>query len=144
MELKRGQLTSKDMTTLREGDSFRQQLKQTSAPLREASLCHYVKMFWGDEYKEGVRKLKPFGLRVDDKTYTLSWAEIEEMSRAGFFRREKGNPTFYRLRYFDGDRVVLDTDLNQDAEKEIMFRLTVDKQELILDWYQMQRNGRHI
>lgn len=140
-ELKSGELTLKDMTSLREDRSARDQHKLNSGSLREFSLNHDVGMGWEDN---SSRTTRPFKLRVDRDSYLLSWSELKEMDSAGFFRKEEGNPTKYRLKYLDGNRVTVDVELNEEAQRDMIFRLTADGKECYIDWYQMLRLGRFI
>lgn len=41
-------------------------------------------------------------------------------------------------------RVTMQWDLNDDAKRDMMFKLTIDDKEVILDWEEMQRYGRWI
>lgn len=143
-EMRRDELTLKDMSTLREGASAVNQHAKTTASIRDYSLQHSVHMGWGDTFKEMKRDFRPFCLKLDDKEYTLSWAELKEMDSAGFFRREKGNPSKYRLRYFDGPKFVLDVELNEEAERDMIFMLAGDGFEVLLDWFELMRAGRFI
>lgn len=140
-ELHKGELTIKDMSTLREDRSARDQHKINSGSLREFSLNHNVSMGW----KVGVdRLLRPFTLSIDGHGYSLSWSELKEMDTAGFFRREEGNPKGYRLRQLDGPQVSIDVELNEEAQRDMIFRLKADGKECYIDWYQMLRLGRFI
>lgn len=140
-DLKRGELTIKDMGVLRESASAKNQSTKNYGDLKEYTLNHKVSMSWGFSGHKGVR---PFVLRIDDKHYTLSWLELKEMDRAGFFRRESGNPSSYTLRYIDGPRVTIDTELNDEAKRDMIFRLTTKEAECYLDWYEVLRLGRFI
>lgn len=66
------------------------------------------------------------------------------MDMAGFFRREEGNPRYYKLRYYDGDKILVDTALNDEAERDYIFRLSGDGFECYLDWQEMAKSGRFI
>jgi len=140
-ELKRGQLTLKDMSVLREGAAPRDQVRINRAALRDYSLNHIIHMGWG--YPDPDRDLRPFTLSIDRRPYTLSWGELKDMDHAGFFRREDRKS--YTLKYFDGNKITIDVDLNDEAERDMMFRLTTDDgKELIMDWYETLRAGRFI
>lgn len=143
-DLRRGELTTKDMGVLRETEFARTQAKKTAGFIKDYSLQHRVSMHWGDSFKEGKRDLRPFELRIDDKKYLLSWGEFKDMDSAGFFRREEGNPLKYRLRFFDGHRITLDVNLNDEAQRDIIVRLEADGQEVFLDWYEVLKSGRFI
>lgn len=141
-DLKRGELTIKDMSTQRETLSAKAQHKQTSAMIKDYSLQHLVKMNWRQD--ETNRDLIPFYLTIDNKKYLLSWAELKEADLAGFFRRDEGNPTRYNMRYFDGRHITLDTGLNEEAQRDMIFRLLADDMEVFLDWYEVLKAGRFI
>jgi hypothetical protein len=136
------QLTAKDMSVLREGASARAQWKQNSAAIKDYGLNHDIRMQWG--YKEAKRDLRPFVLKIDDRSYTLAWGELIDMDRGGFFRREEGNPSQYTLRWLDGPQITIDTDLNEEAKRDYIVRLTADGVEAYLDWYEVLRSGRFI
>lgn len=139
-KLKDDQLTAKDMSVLREEESPREQHKKNSAPLRDYTLCHNVHINWKDNID---RKLRPFVLRVDNKSFVLSYAELKELSDEGFFRRE----TDYKrrvLRKFDGRKITLSTELNEEAERDMMVLILGEGFEILVDWYQFMRAGRFI
>lgn len=73
-----GDLTNKDMSVIREGDSTRAQLTKSTATLRDYSMKHRVTMRW-DMSEESQRDMM-FELTIDDKTVILDW---EEMLRNG-------------------------------------------------------------
>jgi len=140
--LKPGQLTHKDMSVLKEGYAPKVQHKMNHAPIRDYSLRHIIKMSWN--YKEPNREQRPFRLHIDDKTYLLSWEELRDYDRYGFFRREE-EPSTHHLKVFDGPKIIITNDLNEEAEDDVMFQLnTKDGHEVILDWYEMMRAGRFI
>lgn len=141
-ERRHGELTLKDMSVLRENEDFRTQYKKLSGVVKDYSLNHDIRLQWG--YREEKRDLLPFVLRIDDKRYTLAWGELRDMDRAGFFRREKGNPKVYTLKWLDGPKITLDTDLNDEAQRDMIVRLTADGVEAYIDWYEMLRLGRLI
>lgn len=141
-ELREGQLTQKDMSVLRESDAARVQAEKTGSALKDYSLQHVVQI--GYAAAEPDRDLLPFSLKIDDKKYTLSWGELRDMDRAGFFRRDEGNPHLYRPRFYDGHKVMFDTGLNDDAERDMIFRLYTDTAEVFLDWYEFLRYTRFI
>lgn len=143
-DLRNGELTVKDMSVLREGEEARSQHKKTSASIRDYSLKHAVRMVWGNGYKEQRRDLRPFHLYIDNQRYLLSWGELKDMDSGGFFRREAGNPTSYQLNFLQGPAFVLDTELNNEAKRDMIFRLTGDGKEVLLDWYEVMRAGRFI
>jgi len=141
-DLKKGELTIKDMSVLRENRSAKDQHKVTSGELTDYTLQHRVEMNWG--YKMSDRSILPFNMRIDDRKYTLSWAELRNLDRNGFFRRERGAPRVYKLNLFDGARVIIDTQLNEEAERDMMVRFHFDDKEVILDWYQVLMLGRFV
>lgn len=141
-DLERGELTTKDMSVLREMDGAKAQHKKTIGLLIDYSLQHNAQMGWSDVHSN--KNLLPFLLKIDDQKYTLSWAELRDMDRAGFFRREKGQPKYYRLRYYDGPKITADTDLNDEATRDMIVRLSGKNFEILVDWYQMLRYGRWI
>lgn len=136
------ELTQKDMTVLREGESVRSQWKKETAQIKDYGLNHDIRMQWG--YKEKKRDLRPFLLRIDNKSFNLAWGELIDMDRGGFFRREEGNPSQYTLRWLDGPKITIDTDLNEEAKRDMIVRLTGDGIEAYIDWYEMLRAGRFI
>lgn len=140
-ELKRGQLTRKDMNVLRETASARNQYKKNSGTIKDYSLKHRVRLGWGVDDED--RDLRPFYLYLDDDQYLLSWGELKDAEHSGFFRRES-DETSYNLRWLDGAKVTIDTELNDEAERDMIFRLTTDEHEVILDWYEFLRLGRFI
>lgn len=143
-ELKKGELTLKDMSSLREGDAAKVQAEKPNAILCDYSLQHVVSMHWGKDLAEPHRDLRPFQLRIDDKKFLLSWGELKDIEYQGFFRREYPAPKQFRLQYYDGRKIMLDTGLNDDAQRDMIFRLYGDGFEVFLDWYQILRAGRFI
>lgn len=135
-ELKRGELTTKDMSVLREGLSTKQQHTKTAAEIRDYGLNHRVGLSWGN--KED-RDLCPFQLHIDSKTYTLSWGELRDMDMAGFFRREGNHPDYYRLKFLEGPKVVITTDLNEEAINDRIVQINIEDAEIYVDWYEMLR-----
>ena len=143
-ELKKGELTIKDMNALRENESARSQVEKPNAILCDYSLQHVVSMHWGKDLAEQHRDLRPFQLRIDDKKFLLSWGELKDIEYQGFFRREHPAPKYFKLQYYDGRKIELCTDLNDDAQRDMIFQLKGDGFEAYLDWYQMLRAGRFI
>lgn len=143
-DLREGELTIKDMSSFAEGDSAKIQHKKTSGTIRDYSLQHTITIGWGGGYVEPNRDLLPFQLLIDDRPYVLSWAELKDMDRGGFFRREEGNPQVYELRFYDGPKFTLDVLLNEEAQRDMIFRFEVDGKEMICDWYEFLRFGRFI
>jgi hypothetical protein len=141
-ELAFGQLTHKDMTVLRETEGVRTAYKKTSGVIKEYGLNHTIGLTWGLE--ESRKGLLPFYLRIDDKRFALSWGELRDMDRAGFFRREEGNPRFYHLKYLDGPELTFDVDLNEEAERDTIFRITGKNIEAYCDWQEFLKLGRYI
>lgn len=74
--LKRGELTLKDMSVLREGDSARVQHKKTKGTVRDYSLKHRVEVEW-DLNEDAIRD-KMFRLKIDGCEVIL---DAEEMMR---------------------------------------------------------------
>lgn len=140
-ELKEGELTIKDMSVMRENRSAKDQHKLTSGELTDYTLQHRVVMGWNDKAN---RSILPVMFTIDTTKYTLSWAELRDLDREGFFRREEGLPRTYRLNWLDGKRVTIDTLLNDEAERDMMVRFLFDKNEVILDWYQVLMLGRFV
>jgi len=140
--LREGELTIKDMSSLRENYSAKAQSKKDYGELTDQTLQHRVTMAWGG--KEKVRNILPVVFSIDKKKYTLSWAELRDLDREGFFRREEGVPQMYRLNLLDGPKVIIDTDLNDDATRDMMVRFNFAGDEVILDWYQVLMLGRFI
>jgi hypothetical protein len=141
-DLKPGQLTRKDMSVLRETEHVKTAHKKTSGVIKEYGLNHTIGMTWGLE--DSRKGLLPFYLLIDDKRFTLSWGELIDMDRAGFFRREVGNPRFYHLKYLDGHKLTFDTDLNEEAERDNIFRITGKNIEAYCDWQEVLKLGRYI
>lgn len=140
--LKKGQLTRKDMSILRETEGARVVHKKTSGVLKDFGLNHKLGMTWGLE--DSRRGLLPFYFMIDDKRFTLSWGELRDMDRAGFFRRDGGNPRSYHLKYLDGHNLTFDTDLNEEAERDMIFRITGKGIEAYCDWYEWLKLGRFV
>lgn len=141
-ELKIGQLTRKDMSVLRENESARTQHKKTTGSIKDYSLNHVIHMSWGIENSR--QGLLPFCLSIDRKPFYLSWIELKDLERTGFFRREEGARKKATLRYLDGGKLTLDTDLNEEAERDMIFRITGKNIEAYVDWYEILRLGRFI
>lgn len=139
-DLKKGELTLKDMSVMRENRSAKDQHKRTSGELTDYTLQHRVVVGWNDNPD---RDLIPFIIRIDNKRYSLSWAELRDLDREGFFRRESDRRE-YGLRYLDGKHVIIDTKLNDEAQRDMMVRFRFDGEEVILDWYQFLMLGRFI
>lgn len=139
-DLKEGELTLKDMSVMRENRSAKDQHKRTNGELIDYTLQHRIVLGWNEDTN---RDLIPFTITVDNDSYTLSWAELRDLDREGFFRRES-NRIVYALRYLDGKRVVIDVNLNDEAQRDMMVRFHFDKKEVIIDWYQFLMIGRFI
>lgn len=140
-ELKRGQLTTKDMSALKETEGVRTAYKKTSGVLKDYGLNHTLRMTWGLE--DSRKGLRPFFLYIDNKKFTLSWGELKDVEYTGFFRRES-DLKFRNLHYLDGPGITLDTDLNEEAERDMIFRITGKNIEAYVDWYEVLRLGRLI
>lgn len=144
-DLRRGELSLKDMSVMRErGEVSYNQVKKTSGNLTDYSLQHTISLGWGTDFGEQKRDLRPFELRIDDKRYLLSWGELQDADRAGFFRREKDNPSAYRLRFFDGPKFTLSVALNDEAQRDMIFCLSGEGFEVYCDWYEWLRYTRFI
>jgi hypothetical protein len=141
-QLKEGQLTRKDMSVLKEDVGAKTQVHRNWGVLRDHSLRHSVKMRWGLD--DADRDLRPFYLIIDKKRFLLSWGELKDVEYTEFFRRENDAPVYCKLSIFDGPHIQLDTDLNDEAEQDMMFRLKAGNMTVILDWYQFLRLGRFI
>lgn len=126
------------MSTWREAEATRVAHQRTSGAIRDHTLNHIVRMEWTGE----DRGLLPFIFRVDGRRYILSWRELSDMNRGGFFRRE--GPKEYQLRYFDGPKIIMNVDLNEEAEDEVMVLIRGPGFEIMADWYQILRVGRFI
>lgn len=75
-----GELTKKDMSVLREGDSIRAQVKAPSkGTLRDYSLQHNVTMRW--DLNEEATRDKIFELKIDDYTVLLDYEEFLRYGR---------------------------------------------------------------
>ena len=135
------ELTKKDMSLLRETESARVVHKKTSGVVKEFGLNHAIGMTWGLE--DSRKGLRPFYLIIDGERFTLSWGELKDLERTGFFRRET-DFRHYNLRYLDGPKLTFDTDLNEEAERDMIFRITGKNIEAYLDWYEILRLGRFI
>lgn len=141
-ELRKGELTLKDMSVLREGANARSQSKKNGGEVKDYSLNHNIRLSWRP--LETDRDLRPFVLKVDNQRFTLAWGELKDMDSAGFFRREEGNPSKYTLKWLDGPRITLDTELNEEAKRDMIVRLTAKGIEAYIDWYEVLRLGRFI
>lgn len=79
-KLKPGQLTAKDMSVLREGDSIREQVKAPAkGVLRDYSLNHRVEMRW--DLNEEANRDRIFELKIDDYTVLLDYEEFLRYGR---------------------------------------------------------------
>lgn len=76
-QLRRDELTLKDMAVLREGDSARTQHKLSRQVLKDYSLRHQVEIEW--DLNEDAKRDRMFILRVDDHEIIL---DAEELIRA--------------------------------------------------------------
>lgn len=135
------ELTQKDMSVLRETEGIRTAYKKTSGVLKDYGSSHELGMTWGLE--DSRKGLRPFYLLIDDKRFTLSWGELKDVERAGFFRRET-DFKHYNPRYLDGHKLTFDTDLNEEAERDMIFRITGKGIEAYVDYYELLRLGRLI
>lgn len=72
-KLKRGQLTTKDMSTVREADRAKDQKERSYGELRDYSLQHKVEMRW--DLNEDSIKDQIFELTIDGTTKVLLDAE---------------------------------------------------------------------
>lgn len=78
-KLKPGQLTEKDMSTVREADSARLQHTQSRGALRDYSLQHRVEMRW--DLNDEANKDLIFELKIDDYTVLLDWEQMQRYGR---------------------------------------------------------------
>lgn len=76
-QLRRGEITLKDMDVLREADRARVQAKQNHASLRDYGLQHRVEARWG--MSPDAERDRMFILKVDDYEVIL---DAEEVRRA--------------------------------------------------------------
>ena len=77
-ELKRDELTTKDMSVMREADIAKIQKEKAHGNLRDYTLTHHVSMFW--DLNDDAMNDKMFKLKIDDYEVILDW---EEMLRYG-------------------------------------------------------------
>lgn len=69
-----GQLTDKDMSVLREGDSVNVQHKASRSLLKDYSLSHQVELEW--DLNEDAQRERMFRLRVGDREVILDAEEV--------------------------------------------------------------------
>lgn len=132
-------ITKKDMSVLREGDSARVQHKKKFGVVRDYTLNHTIKLSW----EKSGNNLKPFRLQIGDKSFIISWKDLKDLDSEGYFRRET-KQSRRSLKHYDGHKLVLDVALNDDAERDMIFRLSGDGFEIYSDWYEWLRIGRFI
>lgn len=72
--LREGQITPKDMSVLREGDSVLTQHKKSSGVLRDYTLQHHVSLRWNLN-EEAINDFM-FELKIDDYTVILDSEEL--------------------------------------------------------------------
>lgn len=77
--LRPGELTKKDMSVLREGDSARVQHKKTYAVLRDYSMNHRVSMEW--DLNEEAQRDMMFRFKIDDLEVVLDAEELQRYLR---------------------------------------------------------------
>jgi len=136
----KGELTIKDMSVLRENKSAKEQVKIPYGDLKEYSLNHAVSMAWDIDIPNKI-----FRFNIDYHRYYLTWYELRDLDRTGFFRREEGCPRHYQMRWHDGKKIELSTDLNDEATRDMIVLLTTsDGHECYIDWYEVLRFGRFI
>lgn len=75
-KLKKGELTAKDMSVIREGDQTKTQRDRKAGTLRDYSLNHRVSIRW--DLNEEAERDQMFELRIDGMTVIL---DAEEMMR---------------------------------------------------------------
>lgn len=73
-QTKRGELTTKDMSVIREGDQTRTQKEKAHASVRDYSLQHRVEVQW-DLNDEAIRD-QMFRLKIDDYEVILDAEEL--------------------------------------------------------------------
>ena len=78
-ELKKGELTTKDMSTTREADSAKAQSEQTSAEVRDYSLQHNVRLEW--DLNDDAIADKMCRLLVDDYEVIVDSEELMRLLR---------------------------------------------------------------
>jgi len=77
--MRRGDLTEKDMSVIREGDRTTVQHKSTRGALRDYSLKHKVWMEW--DLNDDSKRDTIFKLHLDDQTVILDWEEVMRHGR---------------------------------------------------------------
>jgi hypothetical protein len=78
-QLRRGELSLKDMTTTRENDPTRAQAERTHYDVRDLSLQHRVKIY--RNLNEDADRDRIFKLTVDDYEVILDAEEIDRITR---------------------------------------------------------------
>lgn len=79
-QFKRGELTQKDMSVLREGDVAKLQRERGHGSLRDHSLNHKVEMRW--DLNEDAKRDLIFELKIDDNiTVLLDWEAMQRLGR---------------------------------------------------------------
>jgi hypothetical protein len=72
-------LTQKDMNSIQEQDSAREQVKQTRGSLRDFSNQHKVEMFW--DLNEECKRDTIFKFKIDDYEVLLDWEQVARLGR---------------------------------------------------------------
>lgn len=130
------------MNVLRENESARVQHKKTYGPLKDYGLNHIISMAWrATEFRQGPL---PFVLKIDDQKFRLSWAELKELDRTGFFRCEVEESRSVTLKRLDGPKIRLTVGVNEEAERDMIVRIEANGVEAYVDWYEFLRLGRFI
>lgn len=140
--LKKGELSLKDMSVLREGESARVQHKKNFGQIKDYGVNHIISMVWKEN---GARQGPlPFELKIDDAKFRLSWAELKDLDRAGFFRCEVEGSRSVTLKRLDGPKIRLTVGTNEDAERDMIVQISAHNIEAYVDWYEVLRYGRFV
>lgn len=77
--MRKGELTDKDLSVVREMDSARVQHKKSFGVLKDYSMNHRVTMQW--DLNEEAQRDQMFKLKIDDLEVVLDWEEFQRYGR---------------------------------------------------------------
>lgn len=73
-ELRRGEITDKDMSVIREGDQTKKQRERKGGNLKDYSLHHNVSIAW--DLNEEAERDRMFRFKIDEKEVILDAEEL--------------------------------------------------------------------
>jgi hypothetical protein len=74
----------------------------------------------------------------------LTEKDMEVLRETDSAKNQHARPRSVIKDYSLSHRVTMEWDLNDEAKRDTMFRLTIDNESVILDWEEVMKSGRFI